>query len=140
VQQLISNLMKRKTLVALLLALTVFGAVYGFAATMNVVGNPLSAGNATVSSCETSTATGSYTVAYDTTAGTYKISGVSVTGIDAACAGKTLSATLTNNSGTTNLATLTATVPAGGGSVSLGAPASTVTADAVSRVAVAING
>lgn len=136
----ITNFMKRRTLVALVLALTVFGVVYGFAATMNVGANPLSAGNATVSSCETSTATGSYTVAYDTTAGTYKISGVSVSGIDAACAGKTLSATLTNNAGATNLATLTALVPAGGGTVSLGAPASTVTAAAVSGVAVAING
>ena len=40
-------LAKKKTLFALVLALTIFGAVYGFAATLNVGTNQLSAGNAT---------------------------------------------------------------------------------------------
>ena len=49
-QKLLTNLIKRKTLFALVLALTIFGAVYGFAATLNVGANTLSAGNATVAS------------------------------------------------------------------------------------------
>lgn len=137
---LLTNLMKRKTLFALVLALTIFGAVYGFAATLNVGTNTLSAGNATVASCETNTATGTYSVAYDTATAQYKVSGVTISGLDSACAGKAISATLTSNSGGTNLATITGTVPVGGGSLALGAPASTVAASAVSGVSVAING
>ena len=47
-QKLLTNLIKRKTLFALVLALTIFGAVYGFAATLNVGANTLSAGDASV--------------------------------------------------------------------------------------------
>jgi hypothetical protein len=137
---LLNTLMKRKTVFALVLALTIFGAVYGFAATLNVGANTLSAGNAAVASCETSTATGTYAIAYDTTTTAYKVSGVTITGLDAACAGKAVSATITSNSGATNLSTLTGTVPVGGGSLALGAPASTVGAGTVSGVSVAING
>jgi hypothetical protein len=140
--KLLTTLSKRKTVFAVVLALTIFGAVYGFAATLNVGANTLSAGNATVASCETGTATGTYAVAYDPTAGitSYKVSGVTITGLDAACAGKSVSATLTSNSGTTNLGTLTGTVPVGGGSLSLGAPTPTVKASDVAGVSVAING
>ena len=138
-KKLALNLMKRKTLFALVLALTIFGAVYGFAATLNVGTNTLSAGNATVASCETNTATGTYSVAYDTASTAYKVSGVTITGLDAACAGKAVSATLTSNSGGTNLGTITGTVPAGGGSLTL-TPSGTVAAASVSGVSVAIAG
>src|SRR3954468_9345335 len=80
----------KKTIFALVLALTIFGAVYGFAATLNVGTNQLSAGNASVASCQSSgTPTGTYTVAYVSTLAAYKISGVTVTGIDTNCASKT---------------------------------------------------
>jgi hypothetical protein len=136
--KLLSNLVKRKTLFAAVLALTIFGAVYGFAATLNVGSSTLSAGNATVSSCETSTATGTYAVAYDPAVPGYKVSGVTITGLDAACAGKSVSATLTG-SGPSNLGSVTGTVPAGGGSLAL-SPAGTVSAAAVTGVSIAING
>ena len=140
-KSLLSNLIKRKTLFASVLALTIFGAVYGFAATLNVGTDSLSAGNASVASCETGTATGTYTVAYDTATAGYKVSGVSINGLDAACAGKAVSATLTSASGATSLATLTGTAPAGGGSLSLGAPTGgPVSAASVTGVSVAING
>ena len=59
-------LAKKRTLFAVVLALTIFGAVYGFAATLNVGSSTLSAGNQTVASCETTgTPTGTYTTAYD---------------------------------------------------------------------------
>ncbi len=65
---LLKNMAKRRTLFAVVLALTIFGAVYGFAATLNVGANTLSAGNASVASCQaTGTPTGTYTVAYDST-------------------------------------------------------------------------
>jgi hypothetical protein len=139
-KKLLTNLMKRKTIFATVLALTIFGAVYGFAATLNVGANTLSAGNATVASCEsTGTPTGTYSLAYDTTNKAYGVSGVTVTGLDAACAGKSVNVTITSNAGATNLASLTGTVPAGGGSLSL-TPGSFLSAATVSGVSVAING
>jgi hypothetical protein len=129
----------KKTLFAVVLALTIFGAVYGFAATLNVGANQLSAGNATVASCQASgTPTGTYTVAYDSTLGAYKVSGVTVTSLDTNCAGKTVSVTLTGT-GNANLNTITGTVPVGGGSLAL-TPGSTVGASAVTGVSVAISG
>ena len=137
---ILSSLIKRKTIFAIVLALTIFGAVYGFAATLNVGANTLSAGNASVASCQASgTPTGTYSVAYDTTTAAYKVSGVTVTSLDAGCAGKAISVTLTGAAGATNLATIAGTVPAGGGSLAL-TPVGTVSAAAVSGVSVAING
>jgi hypothetical protein len=129
----------KKTLFALVLALTIFGVVYGFAATLNVGTDQLSAGSAAVGSCQASgSPTGTYAVAYDSTLGGYKVSGVTVTGIDAGCASKSVSVTLTGSSNS-NLGTLTGTGPAGGGSLAL-TPGSTISAAAVTGVAVAING
>ena len=138
--KLLSNLIKRKTLFALVLALTIFGAVYGFAATLNVGANTLSAGNASVASCQqTGTPTGTYNIAYDTTTAAYKVSSIVVTGLDATnCSGKTVSVQLTNTAGTTLVGTqMTGTVS--GTSLTL-TPASTIAASAVGGVAVAING
>jgi hypothetical protein len=135
----ISTLVQRKTLFALVLALTIFGAVYGFAATLNVGTNQLSAGNATVASCQASgTPTGTYTVAYDSSISGYKVSGVTVTGLDAGCASKAISVTLSGTSGT-GLNTISGTVPVGGGTLAL-TPGSVVDAKNVTGVAVAING
>ncbi len=132
-------LAQKKTLFALLLSLTIFGAVYGFAATLNVGTNQLSAGNATVASCQASgTPTGTYTVAYDSTISDYKVSGITVTGLDAGCASKAISVTLSGTGGTM-LNTIAGTVPVGGGSLSL-TPGSVVDAKNVTGVAVAING
>jgi hypothetical protein len=129
----------KKTLFAIVLALTIFGAVYGFAATLNVGTNQLSAGNATVASCQASgTPTGTYSVAYDSTLGGYKVSGVTVTGLDTGCASKAISVTLTG-SGNSNLGTITGTVPVGGGSLAL-TPGSTIGAASVTGVSVAIAG
>ena len=135
----ITTLMKKRTIFAALLSLTIFGAVYGFAATLNVGTNTLSAGNATVASCQASgTPTGTYTVAYDSTLGGYKVSGLTVTGLDAGCASKAISVTLTG-AANANLGTVTGTVPVGGGSLAL-TPSGTVAAASVTGVNVAING
>ena len=138
-RNMIKALAAKKTLFALVLALTIFGAVYGFAATLNVGTNQLSAGNATVASCQASgTPTGTYTVAYDSTLPGYKVSGVTVTGIDAGCVGKTVSVALTGAAGAIIGAQLSGTAPAGG-TLAL-TPASTTSAALVTGVSVAING
>ena len=132
-------LTQRKTLFALVLALTIFGAVYGFAATLNVGTNELSAGNATVASCQASgTPTGTYSVAYDSSITGYKVSGVTVTGIDAGCASKTVSVTLTGAGGA-SLGSVSGTGPAGGGSLAM-TPGAVISAASVTGLSVAING
>ena len=133
----IKALRQKKTLFALVLALTIFGAVYGFAATLNVGTNQLSAGNATVASCQASgTPTGTYTVGYDSTITSYQVTGVTVTGIDVGCNGKTLSATLTGTGGT-SLGTVSGTIS--GTSLAL-TPAAHLDAKNVTGISVAING
>jgi hypothetical protein len=132
-------LTQKKTMFAFVLALTIFGAVYGFAATLNVGTNTLSAGNATVASCQASgTPTGTYSVAYDSTLPGYKVSGVTVTGLDTNCAGKAISVTLTG-AANSNLGTITGTIPVGGGSLAM-APSGSIAAAGVTGLSVAING
>jgi len=138
-QKVLTNLIKRKTLFAFVLALTIFGAVYGFAATLSVGANQLSAGNATVAACQTGQAVGTYGIAYDPTLGGYKVSTVTVTGLDSAnCGGKAISVTLTGLSNT-NLATLTGLVPTTGSTLPL-TPSGTIDAQSVTGVSIAING
>lgn len=133
-------LAKKRTLFAIVLALTIFGAVYGFAATLSVGSNSLSAGNIAVASCQATPVTGTYTTAYDSTVPGYKVSSVIVTGIATTCGSKTVSATLTDSSNNPITGgTLTGTAPVGGGTLTL-TPASAVSAATVTGVSVAING
>jgi hypothetical protein len=135
----LKGLAKKRTLFASILALTIFGAVYGFAATLNVGTNTLSAGNATVASCQqTGTPTGTYTTAYNATIPGYAVATVVVTGLDNTnCSGKAISVTLTG-AANANLATIASTVPVSG-NLTL-TPGSTISAAAVTGVSVAING
>jgi hypothetical protein len=138
----IKGLAKKRTVFALLLALTIFGAVYGFAATLNLGTNELSAGNASVASCQASgTPTGTYTVAYDSTIPGYKVSGVNVTGMDPGCNGKTVSVTLTG-AASASLANGTATYSSAGANttVAISSLSATPAAALVTGVSVAVNG
>lgn len=136
--KVLTGLLRRRLLLASLAAITVFAAVYGFAATLNVTSNKLSAGNVAVQSCQATAPNSTYDVAYDSTLQGYKIADVVVTGLDANCAGKAVDVTLTD-SGNASLADITGTVPGSGGSLTL-TPSSTVAASSVAGVAVAING
>jgi hypothetical protein len=125
-------------LFAVVLAVTIFGAVYGFAATLTVGSNNLSAGNAIAASCDlTGNGKTTYATGYDTTLGGYKVSTVTVSGLDTTCNGKTISVTLTG-SGANLPETLTSgTVTSGSFS---GTPSSIVAAHDLTGVSVAING
>jgi hypothetical protein len=122
-----------KVLAALLLAGTVFGAAYGAAATLGTGTSFLSAGNARVAGCETGAVT---TAAH--LRGSF-VDGITVSGLDEACSGKSISVTLTGVDGTSSLFSLSGVVPQGGGDVSLTGSAP-VAAAAVSGVSVAIEG
>jgi hypothetical protein len=133
-------LAKKRTLFAVVLAVTIFGAVYGFAATLGVGSNTLSAGNATVASCQATPVTGTYTTQYDSSIPGYKVASVLVTGLAATCGNKPVSATLTDSSNNAIAGgTLTGSAPAAGGTLTL-TPASPVSAATVAGVSVAING
>jgi hypothetical protein len=133
---------KARTTLGLVLALTVFGATYGFAATLGAASQALGAGNAVVVSCQTSgTPTGAYNTTYDASLGGYRVTGVTVTGIDPGCNGKTVSVTLTN---ATNLALASgvATYSSAGSNTTLAISSlnATPAASAVSGLSVAVNG
>jgi hypothetical protein len=138
----IKTLTRKRTVFSVVLALTIFGAVYGFAATLNVGTNQLSAGNATVASCQASgTPTGTYSLAYDSSIPGYKVSGLTVTGMDPGCNGKTVSVTLTG-SGNASLASGSAVYSSAGSntSVAIGSLSANPSAALVTGVNVAVNG
>jgi len=131
----------RRMVLALLLAVTIFSAVYGFAATLDVGAGTLSAGNATVASCQASgTPTGAYTVAYDPTVPGYKVGSVTVTGMDPACNGQTVSVTLTGAS-SASLAGGSATYSSAGSNttVVISSLSASPSAAAVTGISVAVN-
>jgi hypothetical protein len=87
----------RKRLVLAVLAAAVVGAgAYAFAATLNVGGSTLQAGNGTVNGCETSTLNPTYTTRFAN--GAYEVATVTVTSIDAPCVGSALKIAFTNGS------------------------------------------
>jgi hypothetical protein len=132
--------LKRKPILALVVGAVVFSSAYAFAATLNVTGQTLGAGNAAVTSCASGVTT-AYTVAYDNTLPGYKVSGVTVTGTLTSCGSKSLVVDLVNSSNA-SLGQITHTITAGeasGGSISLTAPAG-ITAASVANVHAVISG
>src|SRR3954471_16966059 len=137
---IILKALKRKPILALVVGAVVFSSAFGFAATLNVTGQSLGAGNAAVSSCATGVAA-AYTVAYDSTIPGYKVSGVTVAGTLTSCASKNLVVDLVNGSNA-SIGQITHAITAGeatGGSVALTAPAG-VNAASVANVHAVISG
>ena len=106
--------MKTRFLLSVLLATTVGAAVYASAASLGGLNSGgLGAGSATVGSCDND----GFEVEWVLT-GSKKVTGATVTGIAADCAGGALSLTVTGSGGTA-LDQAEGTVPAGGGSLAL---------------------
>ena len=132
--------LKRKPILALVVGAVVFSSAFGFAATLNVTGQTLGAGNAAVSSCASGVTT-AYTVAYDNTIPGYKVTGVTVTGTFTSCSGKSAVVDLVNSSNT-SLGQMTKTISgaeATGGSFSL-TPSGSINAASVADVHAVISG
>ncbi|MBK5288286.1 MAG: hypothetical protein JJE46_07450 [Acidimicrobiia bacterium] len=89
---------RRRRGAILLLGIGAFGLAAASAASLGgLTSSSLGADNGAVSSCDSNGVTIAYGApAYDGTAGLYKISTVTVGGIDAACAGKTVAVTLSD--------------------------------------------
>jgi hypothetical protein len=106
----------------------------GAAATLALGSNKLAAGKASVSSCGVSALSATRDV---DNAG--NVTQVNVSGIPAACAGETLSVTLTS-SANASLGGASGTVPGGGGSMSFSSFGATVSAVSLSKYVFAVVG
>ena len=130
--------MKKRTLIAVLAAMIVFGSVYAFAASLTSVATAkVGAGNSAVASCDTDGVSTSYTSSWDTTDKRYEITSVTVSGISDTCDGQTANVSVNDTSdvslgvGSTAIPTNAATSV----SVSLG---TAVSAEAASNIHVLI--
>ena len=92
---------RRKRIAAAVIAgIAALGVVGASAASLGgITSNSLGADTAVVGSCDTDGVTLAYTNAYDATSGLYRTTSVTVSGINAACAGKALSLTLKDSAG-----------------------------------------
>ena len=94
------NLARRRRRIAISVTApaALFGLVAASAASLGgVTGPSLGADVTAVSSCDTDGVTLGYTNTYDATLGRYQTTSVAVSGINAACAGLTVSVTLKDN-------------------------------------------
>jgi hypothetical protein len=79
----------------IMLGVGTFGIAGASAASLGgLTSSGVGAENGAVTSCDTDGVSIAYATAYDTTAGLYKVSTVTVSGLAAACSGKTLNITL----------------------------------------------
>lgn len=129
--------MRKRLLVGLAVGATVFGGVYGLAASLNLTSDTLGAANTVVAACQTGTMNASYTPTYSAALPGYVVTTVTVNGLGASCYGKTFKVTL-SGPGNASLAEVTGTTPTTGSSFS--ATFAGVNAANVTGVAVVIAG
>lgn len=91
---ILTSILRKKLVLAVLAAAVVGSAAYAFAATLSVSSNSLGAGDAAVSSCDTDGIKTSFSTQYDSTAAAYIVKNVVVSGIAGACVSDTTPATL----------------------------------------------
>jgi hypothetical protein len=139
----VSGRMKR-LLVAVLMGTVVFGAVYGFAASLSVGSSSLGAGTSAVAACQSGTLTASYAVTYDPSIPAYKVGIVTVSGLDTSsghCGSKSYKVTLTGpGASNASLAETTGTTPSSGTTFSPDFTTSNVNAASVTGIHVVISG
>lgn len=113
------TIVRRRPILGLIVGGILFSTVFAFAASLTVGTNSLSAGNAAVGSCDADGVTTAYTTAYDSAVPGYKVTAVTVSGIDATgCAGRSLKVDLVNTSNA-SIGSGTATVSAASMAVSI---------------------
>jgi hypothetical protein len=96
-----------------LAGLLTFGAVYGFAASLNLTTDSLGAANTTVAACQAGQLTATYTSSYSATVPGYAVGTVTVTGLASTCYSKAYKITL-SGAGNVSLGEATGTTPGTG--------------------------
>jgi hypothetical protein len=104
--------MKRWYLIVLIVAFAVGASGWAAAATLTVTSPTLGSGNAVVASCDTDGVT--FTARAIDTSVNHNVTSLTVSSINAACAGETLTVTLANTAGTTAYLTSSVALPASG--------------------------
>jgi hypothetical protein len=134
----------KRLLVAVLIGTVVFGAVYGFAASLSVGSASLGAGTSAVAACQSGTLTASYAVTYDSSIPAYKVGVVTVNGLDTSighCGSKAYKVTLTGpGASNASLAEVTGTTPSSGTTFGPDFTTSNVNAASVTGIHVVISG
>jgi len=97
--------------------LIVASLAYGAAASLNVNGGVVQAGEGSVGQCDSDGVSVGYHVKYDNIVNDFVVDFVTVSNIASACGGKTVAVQLTSGGLAITNASGTATIPSGGGSV-----------------------
>jgi hypothetical protein len=126
-----------KMVVAAVAAFIVFAGVYGFAASLGLTSNGLSAGSAVVSACGTGI-NAAYTTAYAPSIPGYSVSQVNLSAIPGTCLGKAYKIQLTGAAGAAVGSEMSGTLPASGTTASV-STSGTPDASLVTGVSVVIS-
>jgi hypothetical protein len=128
-----------KLLLATVMSVTVFGSVYGFAASLGVSTSGLGADNKVVASCG-SGMTFAYTTTYYSGLPGYAVNGITLSSIPAGCYAKSLAVTFSDGSNAALGSQVTATLPsAATGSVSITPATNDIDASKVANVSVVVS-
>ena len=131
---------RRKVVAFTIAALGITGLGLASAAQLNLTSGALGAGTTVVASCDTDGVAVKFADTFSSAAKGYAVSGVTLSGVATACAGQNITIDLLDNdpaATATSIGTLTAVVPAGGGTVTIPVTASVKASD-VKGVAVVI--
>lgn len=127
----------KKLVVALAGGATVFGGVYGLAASLGLTSDSLGAGQSVVAACQATAMNATYTSTYSASVPGYTVTTVTLTGLTSTCYSKAYKVTLSGAAGA-SLGEATGTTPASGTTVA--ATFSNVNAALVTGVAAIISG
>lgn len=137
--------MKKRILVAMVVSVAVFGAVFASAASLGLTAETLGADSADVTSCDTAVTT-TYATGYvndaDTTPGDgYYVTTVTIGGLETACSSKVAKVTLTDSTGAAlESASVTISLATGETSEAVSFTGTTTRAEAVEDIHVVISG
>lgn len=126
-----------KMVIAAVAAATVFGGVYGFAASLGLTTSGLGAGSSVVAACGTGIQA-SYTTAYASGIPGYAVSQVNLASIPATCLSKSYKIQLTGASGVAVGSEMSGTLPASGTTATI-ATSGNPDASAVTGISVVVS-
>jgi len=134
---------KKKLLIGVAAGATVFGGVYGLAASLGLTSDSLGAGSAVVAACQSTSMNASYTSTYNSTTPGYTVTTVTIGSatfpLTSSCYGKAYKVSLTGAGGA-SLAETTGTTPNTGSPNNFAVTFSGVNAASVTGIAVVISG
>lgn len=135
--KILKNLVASKLALAVVSAVTVFGGVYGFAASLGATTSGLGADSKIVSACGTGIAA-SYTTSYSASLPGYTVGSVDLSSIPATCLSKGYKIQLTGASGAAVGGEMSGNLPSSGTTATI-ATSGTVDASLVQGISVVIS-